>query len=372
MKCKNEIIILFLNLVTILACLNYTIYETFVNYLVAIDTSCMLAILFTNFKINKRFLIYLIILLIVAVFSCIINGGGIGSLFVLLNFVLLVYTSTFVIISQKWVKLFSVLYILLLLYWSFFGELSLYNPNTIGIIALMGVCFGIIYSSTLKSKKIAVVFVAVILLVSYQLETEISQSRTCFICGILLTLIVYFLPAKIFSAKPIYWSICIVLTIGSLFWTRLYVYLYKNSIDITLGFSTKNFFSGREAIWIEMWRELESKWITGVGTGYSMNAIVSKGFNVHNSIFNFLVVYGIIVFVLLMVLIFYKFKDQFNKIEFKKLDLSFIAMGCIFIIFIHAFSETTLISSLFYGPIFTIFCLVNSGSRNEQQEQLRK
>lgn len=353
-------------MITILTCLNYVFYEVFVNYLVMIDAVCITLILIHNYKISKKYLKYLILLFFIASISCMVNGGGIGSLLVLYNFTTLVYISTYLEIHNiRLIKCLAICYVLLMLYWLLWGNLSLYNKNTIGIIALLGVCFGAIYSSTLKSRIKRCLFLAFLLLVAYQVENQISESRTCLICGLLLIVMVYILPVKIFSIKSVYCTICFLLTIGSLIWTRLYVYLYQNSIEISFGMSTKRFFSGREMIWIEMWKQLEEKWIAGVGTGYQMNSIASRGFNVHNSIFNFLVVYGVFVFVLIMAIIIYKFYRQYKKVRFRKLDLSFISMSCVFIIFFHAFSETTLISSVFYGPIFTLFCLVNTNETND-------
>ena len=149
-------------------------------------------------------------------------------------------------------------------------------------------------------------------------------------------------------------------TFGSLALTKIYVYLYNASITINLIFSTKRFFSGRELIWIEMWNELDKHWLTGVGSQYNMASLVNGGFNVHNSILNFWAVYGVIVFILALGIIFYKFYDMYKKICFRAIKLSYVGMCCIFVLFIHAIAETTLISSMFYGPILTLFCLTNS------------
>ena len=162
------------------------------------------------------------------------------------------------------------------------------------------------------------------------------------------------------SLKFVYWTMVSILTVGSLAWTQLYVYMYKTNIILDLKFSAKRFFTGREQIWIEMWNALDAHWLTGVGSGYQMASFMDGGFNVHNSMFNFLVVYGIIVFLLILSALLYKFKDIYIKIRFNGETLSYIGMCAIFTLFIHALAEVSFISSVFYAPILTLLCIVNS------------
>lgn len=270
------------------------------------------------------------------------------------------YLSTCIKLNNYSVRWISIMYIVLSYYWLIIGEISSYNPNTIGIIALLGVCFSFVFSSTLHSPYFKILITVTSILISFLLYKNISHSRTCFICGVLMLTFAWFIPSKIFSCKLIYWITGLLCTLGSLILTKVYIYLYNANIAINSAFSSKHFFSGRELIWIEVWKELDKHWFTGIGSQYNMTSLINGGFNVHNSILNFLAVYGLVVFILILGIMFYKFKDMYNKIYFKTKNLSYIGMCCIFILFIHAFAETTLISSMFYGPILTLFCLVNS------------
>lgn len=358
---KVDIIIIVLNIITLLVCMHYSIYSALIGYLVVIDWSATMLILCSGHQIiNKHFLIFICVTMAIAVIGCLFNSGGIGSIVILWNFLIMIYLSVHIKLQLYTIQIISLSYILLSIYWLLIGEAGEYNTNTIGVIALLGVCFGIILSTTIRIRAIAYSIVALSFVISYMIEKNISHSRTCFICGVAMIVFVYAIPRKIMSLKFVYWTMVSILTVGSLAWTQLYVYMYKTNIILDLKFSAKRFFTGREQIWIEMWNALDAHWLTGVGSGYQMASFMDGGFNVHNSMFNFLVVYGIIVFLLILSALLYKFKDIYIKIRFNGETLSYIGMCAIFTLFIHALAEVSFISSVFYAPILTLLCIVNS------------
>lgn len=359
----SEIIVITLNFISVLIFLDYSIYELLSKYIVFIETFLMILIFFKKIKkINKYFIFFIFFVLIIT-FVCInINNGGIGSIVVLFNFIVLVYISGLIKVRKKIIKNISLMYILLFFYWCFLGKVSNYNTNTIGLINMFGIIYGIIYIKIKNSKITSLFLISILSFASYFIQNNIAHSRTSSICSIAFLILIYLVPQKLIYNKIIYWFIVIALTLGSLIWTKFYVMLYNFNPDLYINFyvTKKRFFSGRELIWKDLWEKLNNNFFIGLGSSYKMPNF-DNSFNVHNSIFNFLVVYGIVVFILIFILILYKYKKIRGTKESNE-KVKFIAICGTFIILLYGFSEVILISSAFYGTIFTLFVLASSNN----------
>lgn len=353
----QEFIIFFLNLITILVCINYNLYTLSNSYIGLIQAFLLFVLLIIEKKIKIYFILYILIVFILAFIGITVNNGGIGSLIILFNFIAFTYISTYIKISKNFILFICFEYILLLFYWFFKGEPNNYNTNTIGLIGMFGFMYGIIFTKVVNSKIVSYILVPILFLVTFFLQKDIAQSRTSLICVLLFFSLVYFVPKKLLYNKAIYWTTITILTLGSLVWTKLYVYLYKINPDMYIDFyvTQKRFFSGRQLIWKEMYEALEKNIFFGVGSSYKMTSFKDL-FNMHNSILNFLVVYGVPIFILVILLIFYKYKKVFKNKDNEK---SFLGLCAMFIIFIHSFAEVTLVSSTFLGTLFTLFILAD-------------
>ena len=96
--------------------------------------------------------------------------------------------------------------------------------------------------------------------------------------------------------------VCSLATFGSLVFVAFYIWLGTRGVNFRMPFFYKNIFSGREAIWLEFWEMFRHKPLTGIGTGVTITSFFE--FNVHNAMYNILVIHGLLVFALMMFLMY--------------------------------------------------------------------
>jgi hypothetical protein len=116
---------------------------------------------------------------------------------------------------------------------------------------------------------------------------------------ILFMIFRYCIPKKWWKNKALYILLILLATLGSLAFVGLYVYIGETGANFKLPFFYKEVFSGREAIWHELFDLLvhdERRYtvFTGIGTNFELTSFFEK--NVHNAMYNFVVIHGIIVF----------------------------------------------------------------------------
>ena len=162
-------------------------------------------------------------------------------------------------------------------------------------------------------------FIEGIIFLTAFILSMLYHSRTAMF-GMLMFLIVYFvlciMSTKIglpginevkSGSNGIKWLckfIFLLASVGAVLFTYVYIKLADAFGEVILLY--KDIFSGRQAIWQELWGAFLSSPITGIGSAYELKSF--DIFEVHNGLFDILTVHGIIVFALIIVMLWRMFE----------------------------------------------------------------
>lgn len=217
-----------------------------------------------------------------------------------------------------------------------------FNTNTIGFVFFV---IGVYTTILLENKSLKHLFLLVLVSICILYFISLSDSRTCLVC-FLFYLLLRFVPSKLLVNRYFYWGSVFFLTLGSLIYVQFYIFNFLNrDVDLSeyFSFSNKNIYSGRELIWIEALALWGKAPFTGTGSNVHLESFGAV--NLHNSILNLLVIYGLPIFSLFLYALFKVLatiknivgKDYIAKNSFVAF-LAFLLIG---------FSETSLFVEMF-------------------------
>ncbi len=146
-------------------------------------------------------------------------------------------------------------------------------------------------------------FIEGVIFVTAFILSMLYHSRTAMF-GMVMFLVVYLLWGIIAGRKWLRRLVFLLATVGSVAFTAVYIRLASSAGNIRVLY--KDVFSGREAIWRELWGAFLASPLTGIGSAYELKSF--EIFEVHNGMFDILVVHGIIVFTLVTVLMYRMFE----------------------------------------------------------------
>jgi hypothetical protein len=135
-----------------------------------------------------------------------------------------------------------------------------------------------------------------------------------------------------------------------------YIWLGTTGVNFRMPFFYKNIFSGREAIWLEFWNYFRSKPLTGIGTNVTITSFFE--FNVHNAMYNILVIHGLTVFALTVFLMFRRLFALRDGIASRKVALC--ALTAVFAVFFESFFDVDLIWTNYTVNLLLLLLLANS------------
>ncbi len=261
-------------------------------------------------KLRSKDVDFIVLLLLAAitVINIIITDSGYGCFFVMADFALVWYLSGEMKFKEWQFRLFGILYIAMILYWFFgvytwmFADYTSFamNTNTAATFTLFSMlCVFTYLADIYKRHRIAGLFITMALVKCFQISLY-HRSRGAFIMLLAFFVLYFLVPKKMWSRKWFYHCVCILATFGSLAFVALYVWLGTTGINFRMPFFYKNIFSGREAIWLEFWQLFSARPLTGIGTNVTITSFFE--FNVHNAMYNILVIHGVIVFALMIFL----------------------------------------------------------------------
>ncbi len=185
-----------------------------------------------------------------------------------------------------------------------------YGFNMVGLMFLMLLIFGEILMEYVKNdlgydylRYLQLLFfvTSILLAVCYQAR---SAALSMMVFGA-----VYLLTPLIINKKAAFNIWVFIFTAGSIIFTLVYSLLGLTGWNIR--FLYKDLLSGREAIWEELWQELSKRPLTGIGSSYEMKNFFM--FEVHNALFDILVVHGVIIFVLVIYLLIKALNRLYSK-----------------------------------------------------------
>ncbi|EKS8354126.1 O-antigen ligase family protein [Bacillus cereus] len=317
---------------------------SFILFLANIALMAMHLPLLISKQINV--FIFNVILLVLMLLNSIFSNSNLGSSMVLFNLVIMLTIFRFFNLNEKSLKIISIVMLFYFLFYCFLQE-ELFNTNSKGYIVLLTYIYSVFYLSTLRLGKIIVPIVTFVAFYSIQ----VTDSRGALLGLILFILLAYFIPSRIWGKKKFLVILNTLLTLGSIVFVYIYINLWENRFNISLEFFDKPLFTGREAIWTELFYSFKEHPIVGLGSNYD---IVSYGnLNIHNSMFNILVIYGIPVFFMVMLLICKSIINLSNEIVNN--NISRIAISGFYGVLIVGFFETNLIwASNIFPALFLI------------------
>ena len=297
-------------------------------------------------SLNVDFLITAALVIITGV-NLLIVKSGLGAFFVMADFAAIWYLSDKIKLKKWQMYTMGIAYLLLMLYWFFyaygwmFKDYTAYamNTNTASTFTMFSIlCLFVLLEMLYEKYKIVGLFMVIVLVKAFQI-TLYHRGRGSFIMLIFFLLFRFIIPKKWWEKKGFYRFIVVFSTLGSLLFVAFYVVLGTTGINFRLPFFYKNLFTGREAIWLEFWNLFKAKPLTGIGTNVTIESFFE--FNVHNAMYNILVIHGLIVFVLTLVLMFRRFRKY--QSTFTKSFVSMSALLAVFAVCIESFFDVDLI-----------------------------
>lgn len=310
---------------------------------------------------DADFLITAAIVILTGV-NLVIVRSGFGAFFVAANFAVIFYLSDRIRIKKWQIYAIGGFYLALMLYWFFyaygwmFADYTTYamNTNTAATFTIFSLLCLLVVSELLYEKHEAFGILIVIILVKGIQLALYHRARGAFIMLIVYTFFRFVIPRKWFEKKRFFGAVVIFATFGSLAFVAFYVLLGTTGINFRLPFFYKNMFSGREAIWLEFWNLFVKKPITGIGTNVTITSFFE--FNVHNALYDILVIHGLPVFAGTIWLI-YKRLWKVRK-NIGNMNIAFAAACAVFAVFIESFFDVDLIwANYSLNLLFLLLCL---------------
>lgn len=328
----------------------YGITENYVGVFVFL---CLAALFFINVNpiqsIKDREIDFFLtggIVVITAVNLLIVNSG-LGAFFTAADFAVIFYLSKKVKLAKWQLYAIGFMYLALMIYWFFFtygwmfAEYGKYamNTNTAATFTIYSLLCLFVLAELLYKKHEAFGFFMVIIVVKGIQLALYHRARGAFIMLIVFLLFRFIVPKKWWDNKKFFAVVLTLASMGSLLFVAFYTWLGTTGVNFNIPFFYKNMFSGREAIWLEFWNLFVGKPLTGIGTNVTITSFFE--FNVHNAMYDILVIHGIIVFIATIVLIFRNLIPLCGKIS--QTPVALCAIVSILAVFFESFFDVDLI-----------------------------
>ena len=357
----------------------YGLTEDYVGVFVFFFTGILILCnvnLIEAFKTKDIELFVLIGIGVVTLLNLVIVRSGFGAFFVAADFAMIWYLSGKITLRKWQLYLMLFLYGGLMLYWFFdaygwmFAEYGTYamNTNTAATFTVYSLLVLFLLAELLIGKCEAAGLLMVIILIKGIQLTLYHRGRGSFIMLIIFVIFRFVIPAKWWKNKAFYRAVCIFATFGSLLFVGIYVAVGMMGVNFRIPFFYKNMFSGREAIWLEFWNLFRAKPLTGIGTNVTITSFFE--FNVHNAMYNILVIHGILVFAATLFLVFRRL-NIIHKTAYDK-GVSFAAVSALFAVFIESFFDVDLIWTDYSLNLLMLLIAAHMGSEGISDNDISK
>lgn len=292
---------------------------------------CMVIVMFfyiINIKngIKKSFLI-LSLISFVFISTSIINREYYYPIKILI-LISSIYTFSFIGRTEYSVKLVSYLYPFMTIYilydFNMDGITGGWNTNVIGMIGFIGViCVG--YNFFDKSKILKII--NLVILINIITLLEVTDNRSAYLgiaVALLLNIIIYkfrYKEKKLKLVSLLIYCIPVLIVI-------LMIALYRSPIAedlnrISIEYTEKPLFSGREYVWNYMISSMQGSWLLGYGKPIIGNA--------HNIFMHLLYAYGIIGYILYSLFFIITINNTYKYIEDYIVRYSIVAHLAVYI-----------------------------------------
>jgi len=199
----------------------------------------------------------------------------------------------------------------------------------------------------------------------------LCRSRTSLSAFFLLVLLDGILGERMRLSKKLayafYWGIIMVGTLLPLG----YVFLWENSTLKNISILGKSIFTGRQYIWGNLFEYMKQNpkaiWI---GTDHNTDFYVMETFNLHNSYMQIFAEFGIIVFLIYFLFLFYVLARAYKDGKISQNKRNYLMMG--FFLLIVGYTETILVYGLTLIFLLLSFGLLASQESWEENHAIKK
>ena len=345
----------------------YGLTEKYVGLFVFTVLAAVFAVNINPFKKLKDRdpdLIALLLLAVIAFVNILIVRSGFGCFFVIADFALVWYLAGNIRFRNWQIYLFGGLYTLMLIYWFFavytwmFADYSSFamNTNTAATFTVFSMlCAFPFFDALYEKHKIAGLLITVAVIKCFQIALY-HRSRGAFIMMSVFFVLRFIVSPKRWESRRFYRFMCVFSTLGSLLFVAFYILLGLTGINFSMPFFYKNIFSGREAIWLEFFMLFRDRPLTGIGTNVTITSFFE--FNVHNAMYNILVIHGLIVFALMLFLMYRSWRAVMENMSIRR--VSRCALAAVFAVCIESFFDVDLIWATYSLNVFFLLLIMNS------------
>lgn len=295
-------------------------------------------------------LFFLILLFTVLCMDLIFVDNQIFGVVIIFNVIVMLINSKYIYVEKSFYKTFSFFMFILFIYYIFFHINLGFNPNTVGFVTLLTIIYTIVFFETNKIFNHKLIHLLCIT-IGYIIIFE-TESRGALLGLITFSFFNYLVPNKIYL-KKFFISLCYALaTVGSLVFCVYYVSLWEKGFELKSSFSEKSFYTGREAIWSEVLTAFYKQPFIGIGSNFDLQSF--RYLNIHNSMLEIMGLYGILVFILFISILWNRMYSLFSKMA-EYTELKTVVIGFLSILVVGIFENTLLDSSHAFPIYFLIF-----------------
>ncbi|MCR5747449.1 MAG: O-antigen ligase family protein [Lachnospiraceae bacterium] len=291
--------------------------------------------------------------LITATVNLFIIDSNKGCILVLADFLLMLYMSPHIKFSKLQYRTLAVFFFIMYGIWFVHDMEFSYNTNTGATYTVFTMFAAFMIIAFLAKKKEIFGYLVVLVLLRtgtlamWHLARGAFAALFFFACFFIFFMI--FRPEKY---RKFFAFISVFAVFGSLLFVWAYVALSRTGFNAKMPIFYKNIFSGREDIWTEVWNMLIKQPLLGIGSGFELKSFFE--YNMHNAMYDILIVHGIPVFLISAFLIIKRLIETGDKVM--NSTYTHIAASAIFAIFFESFIDMDLMWAD-YAPVI-LFLLV--------------
>lgn len=332
---------------------------------------CLVMLFFTNvdwigqLKNRDMILIAVAAALVTATVNLFIIGSNKGCILIVADFLLLLYIAPYVRLSDIQYRTLAVFFLLMYGVWFLHDMEFSYNTNTGATYTVFSLFAALVVLRYLSLKHEILGYFTVLALlrtgtlVLWHLARGAFSALFFFVCFFLLFLLLD--PSK---HKKLYAFICCFAVFGSLLFVWAYVALSRTGYNARMPLFYKNVFSGREDIWTEVWNMLVRQPILGIGSGYELSSFFE--YNMHNAMYDILIVHGFIVFAIAAFVIIVRLIGMRDHI--RSGPYSLIAGSAVFAIFFESFIDMDLMWADYTPVLFFLMVTLYRGDAGKAED----
>ena len=256
--------------------------------------------------VTDRYFILVAAACAVAAANLFIVGSGKGAWLTAADVLIMIYLSDKIKLSDSLIALFCIYLGFYFFYWTYDvkGYFKGYNTNYGGLVLITGFVFAItgfiIFRERLKQTEAAgarFLFGFILFMFVWGYNIIAWYRARCAFLGLAVFAILLIIPSKIWKNKVFYTAVTLMMTLGAIAVSLVYVWLGRFIAAFNVRIFYKDIISGRDEIWADLWNAFLKSPLTGIGSSYRINVDWMGGmFEVHNGLLDILIVHGVIVF----------------------------------------------------------------------------